>query len=115
MSHLTDAQLAQLKMQLEEKLAKLRSYQESVVEESPINDPERLNNNESGDESLEEYGMLASEALEDQSGTMIAEVEAALERIEGGTYGRDEETGEEIPFARLQLFPEAKTNARSEA
>lgn len=115
MSHLTEAQIAQLEQQLREKLAKLRAYQGNVVEESPVNDPDRLSSNEASEESLETYGMLASETLEGETGAMIEDVEAALARIADGTYGIDEETGEPIPFARLQLFPEARTNPHAEA
>lgn len=40
----------------------------------------------------------------------IAEVDAALGRIENGTYGIDEETGEPIDPARLEAIPTARTN-----
>jgi RNA polymerase-binding transcription factor DksA len=42
----------------------------------------------------------------------IAEVDAALRRIENGTYGIDEETGEPIDAARLEAVPTARTNVR---
>jgi RNA polymerase-binding transcription factor DksA len=40
----------------------------------------------------------------------LVEVQAALERIDAGTYGIDEETGEPIDPARLQAVPTARTN-----
>jgi RNA polymerase-binding transcription factor DksA len=42
----------------------------------------------------------------------IAEIDAALRRIELGTYGVDEETGEPIDAARLDAIPTARTNIR---
>ncbi len=42
----------------------------------------------------------------------IAEVDAALRRIEMGTYGIDEETGEPIDPDRLEAMPAARTNVR---
>jgi len=42
----------------------------------------------------------------------IAEIDAALRRIELGTYGIDEETGEPIDPARLDAVPTARTNIR---
>jgi RNA polymerase-binding transcription factor DksA len=42
----------------------------------------------------------------------IAEIDAALRRIENGTYGIDEETGEPIDPARLEALPTARTNVR---
>jgi len=40
----------------------------------------------------------------------LAEIEAALERIENGTYGIDESTGEPIEPERLEAMPTARTN-----
>ena len=40
----------------------------------------------------------------------LAELEAALERVDNGTYGVDEATGEPIPPERLEAFPAARTN-----
>jgi DnaK suppressor protein len=44
-------------------------------------------------------------ALSDRDQARLAEVEAALLRVEQGTYAECEETGEPIPFARLQAEP----------
>src|SRR5262247_3580076 len=46
------------------------------------------------------------EQLEDE----LAELQAALERIDQGTYGIDEVTGEDIAPERLAAFPTARTN-----
>jgi RNA polymerase-binding transcription factor DksA len=46
------------------------------------------------------------ERLEDE----LAEIEAALRRIDDGTYGVDEVTGEPIDPARLDARPTARTN-----
>ncbi len=40
----------------------------------------------------------------------LAEVEAAIERIDAGTYGVDEVTGAPIDPARLDAVPTARTN-----
>jgi RNA polymerase-binding transcription factor DksA len=40
----------------------------------------------------------------------LAELQAALERIDAGTYGIDEETGDPIAPERLEAFPTARTN-----
>lgn len=55
---------------------------------------------------VEEYvDNLSVEAnLEEQ----LSEVQAALGRIEAGTYGICEETGQEIPVARLEAYPSAR-------
>jgi RNA polymerase-binding transcription factor DksA len=40
----------------------------------------------------------------------LAEIQAALRRIDEGTYGIDEVTGEPIPPERLEAVPTARTN-----
>lgn len=40
----------------------------------------------------------------------LAEIDAALERVANGTYGRDEVTGAPIDPARLEALPTARTN-----
>jgi RNA polymerase-binding transcription factor DksA len=43
----------------------------------------------------------------------LAEIEAAIGRIDNGTYGIDELTGAPIDPARLEAVPEARTNVDS--
>ena len=44
----------------------------------------------------------------------LSELQAALERIDNGTYGIDEVTGEPIDPARLEALPAARTNVDTE-
>ena len=48
--------------------------------------------------------------LRDDLNFALAEVDAALERVEAGTYGLDEVTGEPIDPARLEAEPTARRN-----
>jgi RNA polymerase-binding transcription factor DksA len=40
----------------------------------------------------------------------LAEIEAALQRLDDGTYGIDENTGQPIARERLEALPTARTN-----
>jgi RNA polymerase-binding transcription factor DksA len=44
----------------------------------------------------------------------LAELQAALERIDNGTYGVDEVTGQPIAPERLEALPTARTNVGTE-
>jgi RNA polymerase-binding transcription factor DksA len=44
----------------------------------------------------------------------LAELQAALERIDAGTYGVDEVTGKPIAPERLEALPTARTNVDTE-
>jgi RNA polymerase-binding transcription factor DksA len=69
------------------------------------------NSSDSGNETNEEKKDLSIlESLE----TELAEVEAALRRLDEGTYGVDEVTGDPIDPARLEARPQARTNVDTE-
>ncbi len=65
---------------------------------------------DSGTDTFErEKDLSILESLE----TELAEIEAAIGRIDQGTYGIDEVTGQPIDPARLDAVPEARTNVDS--
>jgi RNA polymerase-binding transcription factor DksA len=62
---------------------------------------------DSGSETFErEKDLSILEGLEAE----LAEIEAALQRVDDGTYGVDEVTGDPIDPARLEAVPTARTN-----
>jgi RNA polymerase-binding transcription factor DksA len=64
-----------------------------------------------GSETFErEKDLAILEGLEGE----LAEIEAALQRIDEGTYGIDEVTGKPIDPARLEAVPTARTNVTDE-
>lgn len=66
---------------------------------------------DSGSETFErEKDLSILEQLESE----LAEIQAALQRIEDGTYGVDEVTGEPIAPERLDALPAARTNVNTE-
>ena len=54
-------------------------------------------------------------AILEQLETELAELQAALARIDDGTYGIDEVTGDPIDPARLEVLPTARTNVNDQA
>ena len=67
---------------------------------------------DSGSETFErEKDISILDGLE----TELAEIEAAIERIDAGTYGIDEVTGDPIDPERLEAIPEARTNVAEAA
>jgi len=74
---------------------------------------------EAGDTALQsDAGGQGSETFEREKDIAIleqlehdlAEIEAALQRLDDGTYGIDEVTGDPIPRERLEAYPTARTN-----
>lgn len=60
------------------------------------------------DQASDEAGRRLMLSLSDIDRARLREVEAALARLDQGTYGICEETGEPIPFGRLQAEPTSR-------
>ena len=54
-------------------------------------------------------------AILEQLESELVEIEAALKRLDDGTYGVDEETGEPINPDRLAAYPQARTNVDNQS
>jgi RNA polymerase-binding transcription factor DksA len=75
--------------------------------EDQITSQEELETGESANESDED---MKNKALSDDLELKLRDVNDALDRIEGGTYGICETCGKEIPLDRLEANPSAKTD-----
>lgn len=113
MSHLTDQQLATLKKALEERRQELEQhFADNDEENSLLGDSLRVSTGElstvdnhpadSGTEAFERSRDLGiNNALRDE----LEDIEAALQRMEDGTYGICVISNEEIPYERLEAIP----------
>ncbi|MBL8948859.1 MAG: TraR/DksA family transcriptional regulator [Myxococcales bacterium] len=95
--HLSKAQIEQLRALLLAERAQFLATQTRPVADDAIGDVQ--------DHAAEAARVEREVRLADHGRERLAEVEAALVRIEDQTYGVCEETGDPIPFARLLLEP----------
>jgi DnaK suppressor protein len=63
--------------------------------------------NHLADTATETYDRELDYSLEENSEHVLAEIDAALKRIEDGTYGICTNRGEQIPVERLEALPYA--------
>ena len=90
---------------------KLQSWKNGLLKESS----QTLNNLQSDNESKPDITDRASEEIDmafelrtrDRERKLINKIDAALQRIEDGSYGYCEETGEPIGLKRLEARPVA--------
>jgi RNA polymerase-binding protein DksA len=61
--------------------------------------------NHLADTATETYDRELDYSLEENSGHVLAEIDAALKRIDDGTYGICTNKGEQIPVERLEALP----------
>nr|WP_199039398.1 TraR/DksA family transcriptional regulator [Dyella sp. ASV24] len=90
--------------------------------ELDVNARKRAFTEEHGDEAEEfedEAQSLAQEevrqAQHDVDDQRVADIQRALEKIDEGTYGISDESGDSIPKARLEVRPESVLTVEEEA
>ena len=98
--HLSSEQLASLRRRLEDERARLLQRALTSLGQEELADPGDLQ-----DQASDEARHRLMLSLSDIDRARLSEVEAALARMDRGTYGECEETGEPIPFGRLQAEP----------
>ena len=94
--------LGELKAELERVRNGLGEDQRFRAEEE-----EDFTEHDSGDKSQSLFTREVDATVEEQVQRRLEVVERALQKIEEGTYGLSEESGEPIPRGRLDAVPEA--------
>ena len=106
---------AEYRKRLEEERARLTHAVSFLEKENPGNISEELGelaeggtDNHLGDTATAMYDRELDEGLEEGAQQTLAEIDAALQRIEDGTYGTCEVCGKPIPPERLAAIPWAR-------
>jgi RNA polymerase-binding protein DksA len=106
---LSESQLALLENKLREQQAELRAEVQGERAESD-NERDRRSAREvqdRGDEANTDQWREANAAMIDHHVDEISFIQAALSRVDSGTYGLCVDCGETIGFQRLQAYPSA--------
>ncbi|MFX3618398.1 MAG: hypothetical protein ACE3JK_12835 [Sporolactobacillus sp.] len=94
-------------------LKKLKSDQETADELGSVADIASgelsAYDNHPADSATQLYEREKDLAFDKRFRDELKDIEDALSKIEQGTYGRDEQTGERIPLERLEALPTART------
>lgn len=108
---LTEEFIQTAKQRLLKEIDELEKQEKQLKEEDPYKKQDRdIGNSEFTDEAILEDRTkeLIDIKLRDM-GEMKMQINKALAKIEEGTYGICEETGQSIDKARLEAYPEATT------
>jgi DnaK suppressor protein len=108
MSHLSPAQLTELRLELERQLAKLEKSM-TVTDEAlkTVDLDQTAVGRLSRMDSLQSQGM--AKGLRVRETVALALIQDAIRRVEGGSYGICTACNGEIAFERLFVFPESPT------
>jgi RNA polymerase-binding protein DksA len=91
-----------LRKQLEERLAAMQARLASIKEEVT-----QSHSGDSAEQAQERENDEVVDAIGNETAQSIRVLQAALMRLEDGTYGLCEKCGEEISEGRLAVIPEA--------
>ena len=91
-----------LKAELEQRLAALQARLSSIKA-----DVTQAHSGDSAEQAQERENDEVVDAIGNETRLSIRVIQAALERIEDGSYGACESCGEDISAARLEAIPEA--------
>ena len=91
-----------LRVQLEERLAAMLSRLASIKR-----DVTQAHSGDSAEQAQERENDEVVDAIGNETAQSIRELQAAIERIDDGSYGICESCGEEIAPGRLSAIPEA--------
>ena len=110
---LTAAQLAELRTALVNKRAELRRTIDARLRQRSQDADEELI--EEMDVATRGIGTAEIEGVVEVDRRLLADVDNALSKIDAGTYGLSEGSGEPIPYARLKAVPWARYDTDEEA
>lgn len=100
--------LQKIQDHLQKEKHKVNATMQSLKDQDPFTDPDRLNDNAASDtDAKEEISHERMEALEKELHIHMSEIEEALIRIKNGTYGKCLSCGKLIDSNRLAIKPTA--------
>ncbi len=101
--------IAQQRQRLQDLKAELERVRDGVEEDQQFRaeEEEDFTQHDSGDMSQSLFTREVDATVEQQVERRLEHVERALQKIEEGTYGLSDDSGEPIPRGRLEAIPEA--------
>ncbi len=101
--------IAQQKQRLQDLKAELEQVRDGLEEDQRFRaeEEEDFTQHDSGDMSQSLFTREVDATVEQQIERRLENIERALQKIDEGTYGLSDDSGERIPRGRLEAVPEA--------
>ncbi len=108
-NHLDQEFIAQQKQRLQDLKVELERVRDGLEEDQRFRaeEEEDFTQHDSGDMSQSLFTRQVDATVEQQVERRLENVERALQKMDEGTYGLSDESGEPIPKGRLEAVPEA--------
>ncbi|MDB4961966.1 MAG: chaperone protein ClpB-like [Myxococcales bacterium] len=109
--HLSDTDLARLRQKLEDVRSTWLAAERATLREQRSAEAEPGDPADLAEQTIEHDASLRLATFDNR---LLAEVERALAKLDAGTYGLSEDSGEPIELARLEAVPWARRTAEEE-
>ena len=108
-NHLDQEFIAQQKQRLQDLKVELERVRDGLEEDQRFRaeEEEDFTQHDAGDMSQSLFTREVDATVEQQVERRLENVERALQKMDEGTYGLSDESGEPIPKGRLEAVPEA--------
>jgi DnaK suppressor protein len=111
--HLTRNQLARFEERLQRERARLLGH--TTASTTPVETPGLAEPGDAADVAEVQVERSTQNKLTEGERAQLVQVNRALAKLEDGSYGLSDLTGEPIPVARLEALPWATTNVEDVA
>ena len=102
------------KKRLEELKIQMTQFVIEASEEVKSNEDKRGYSQHQADEGTDDFDRTININLSDQEMKVLKQIDRALEKIEEGTYGVCDMSGEDIPIKRLEAVPYATMTVKAQ-
>ena len=111
---LKKSQVMEFKKRLEEIRLQMTTFVREVSEGVRTDDKSKGYSQHQADEGTDDFDRTINLELTDKEIKILRQIERALEKIDEGTYGVCDITGEEIPLKRLEAIPYANMTVQAQ-
>lgn len=111
---LTKKEIAYFKSRLEELKSQITKQLQGSTEEVKRPDEATGYSQHQADQGTDDFDRTINLEVTNEEYKLLKQVEEALKKIEAGTYGICEVSGEEIPKARLEAIPYATMTVKAQ-
>ncbi len=111
---LKKTEIDKFKKRLEEMRAQMTNLIRDTSEDAKTSDDNKGYSQHQADEGTDDFNRTISLEVTSKEFGILRQIERALDKIEEGTYGICDLSGEEIPMARLDALPYASMTVKSQ-
>jgi DnaK suppressor protein len=111
---LKKADVARFRKRLEEMRNQMSNLIRDTSEDAKTTDETKGYSQHQADEGTDDFNRTISLEVTSKEFGILRQIERALNKIDDGTYGICDITGEEIPMARLEAIPYATMTVKAQ-